>query len=97
MIPMLQASVRPGGITQAQVSGTKSKLAQMEKDWPEASDLVEVNRFFDEGTSADIEGLCADMPKAMVQRQELNALLMQTNLDMAEMMKKMPAPTQSKP
>ncbi len=50
MIPMLEASVRPGGITQAQVSGTKSKLAQME-----------------------------------------------TNLDMAEMMKKMPAPTQSKP
>jgi hypothetical protein len=95
IIPMLDASVRPGEVTQAQVNETKSKLAQMEKNWPEASDLIEFDKIFDKGTPADIEAMCEDMPKAIEQRRELNALLMQTNLDMAEMMKKMPPPKQS--
>jgi hypothetical protein len=88
MIPMLAASVKPGGLSQAQFKETKSKLATMDKNWPEASDLAAFDKTFEKNTAGEIEALCEAMPDAIAQRQELIALLAQTNRDMAEIMKK---------
>jgi hypothetical protein len=88
MIPMLAATVKPGGLSQAQFNETKLKLATMEKKWPERADLAEFDKIFDAGTATEIEALCEAMPNAIAQRQELIELLTQTNKDMAAMMKK---------
>jgi hypothetical protein len=92
IIPMLAASVKHGGLTQAQFEETKSKLADMEMNWPELAEVARFDTLLDESTPADIESMCEDMPKAISQRLELNALLLRTNAEMAEMMKKAPAP-----
>jgi hypothetical protein len=88
MIPMLAASIKSGGLSQAQFNETKLKLATMEKRWPEPADLAEFDKIFNDGTPAEIEALCDAMPEAIAQRQELIELLMQTNKDMAAMMNK---------
>jgi hypothetical protein len=88
MIPMLAATVKPGGLSQAQFNETKLKLATMEKKWPEPADLAEFDKIFNDGTPVEIEALCEAMPEAIAQRRELIELLMQTNKDMAAMMNK---------
>ncbi len=91
IIPMLAASVKHGGLTQTQFEETKLKLADMEKNWPEVAEVARFDTLFDEHTPADIASMCDEMPTAIAQRQELNALLLRTNSEMAEMTKKTPA------